>query len=196
MRTGLFGGTFSPPHTGHIRAAELFMSTVGLDRLIIMPAGIPPHKETDSGASSYDRLQMARLAFSHIGEVSDYEITKTGKSYTVETLEWLRKAYPEDELYMLMGEDMFLSFDTWRAPEAIVSLATVVYMRRSCGDGRLLLAKECEYRKKWGADFIYLGDDPAVISSTEVRKSIAEGNLSDHITPAVADYIRKNGLYK
>lgn len=196
MRIGLFGGTFSPPHTGHIKAAELFVSTIGLDRLIIMPAGIPPHKEADSGASSYDRLQMARLAFSGIGEVSDFEITKTGKSYSVETLEWLREVYHDDSIYMLVGEDMFLSLDKWREPEKIVNLATVVYMRRSATDSNALKSKEDEYRNKWGADFIYMGDDPTVVSSTEVRKSICEGILSDHITPAVADYIKKNRLYR
>lgn len=196
MRIGLFGGTFSPPHVGHIRAAELFVSSVGLDRLIIMPAGVPPHKEADAGASADDRLQMARLAFSGIGEISDFEIKKAGKSYSVETLEWLREKYPDDSLYMLVGEDMFLSLDKWREPEKIVRLATVVYMRRSASDGDMLKIKEAEYRSKWGADFIYMGDDPAVVSSTEIRKALSTVGLSEFVTPAVGEYIEKNRLYR
>lgn len=196
MRIGLFGGTFSPPHVGHIRAAELFVSSVGLDRLIIMPAGVPPHKEADAGASADDRLQMARLAFSGIGEVSDFEIKKAGKSYSVETLEWLRETYPDDSLYMLVGEDMFLSLDKWREPEKIVRLATVVYMRRCASDGDILKNKEAEYRNKWGADFIYMGDDPAVVSSTEIRRTLNTGGFSEFVTPAVGEYIKKNRLYR
>ena len=138
MRTGLFGGTFSPPHNGHIRAAELFVEKMLLDRLVVMPAGIPPHKNADPGADTLSRLDMSREAFGAFAQVSDYEISKLGKSYTSETLEYLKRKYPTDELYMLVGEDMFLSLDTWHEPEKVFGLCTVVCLRRSHSSDRLI----------------------------------------------------------
>ena len=95
---GLFGGTFSPPHEGHVRAARLFIDAMGLDRLIVMPAGFPPHKPLPDGAADGDRLEMARRAFGAFAEVSDWEIKRGGKSYTVDTLRMLREKYPGDRL--------------------------------------------------------------------------------------------------
>lgn len=194
MKTGLFGGTFSPPHNGHIRAAKLFIKAAGLDRLIVMPAGIPPHKTADTDADS--RLSMARLAFSDFAFVSDFEIKKEGKSYTVETLKWLRETYPTDELFMLVGEDMFLSLDTWRDPDGIVSLATVAYMRRSHGGAAALEEKRRRYEERWGSRFIYIGEDPTVVSSTKIREMVAAGEDIKGLTgDGVSRYIKENGLY-
>lgn len=195
MRTGLFGGTFSPPHKGHRRAAELFIKRAALDRLIVMPDGVPPHKEADSGATATDRYEMSRIAFGDIAEISDYEITKEGKSFTVDTLRWLNAKYPDDEIFMLIGEDMFLSLDTWRAPEEICSLATVVYMRRH-GENAEALEKSAEkYKKQWGASLMYMCDEPREISSTEIREKLASGRAEDLISDDVYAYIKKHGLY-
>ena len=100
-RIGLYGGTFAPPHLGHVHAAKVFLATVSLDRLLIMPAGIPPHKTKTAGDTPEERLAMCRAAFGNLPhtEISDYEIRKPGKSYTVETLEAL--AAPEREITML-----------------------------------------------------------------------------------------------
>lgn len=195
MKIGLFGGTFSPPHNGHVRAAKLFIKAAKLDRLIVMPAGIPPHKETDTTSSH--RLAMSRLAFSDFAEVSDFEINKSGKSYTVETLEWLHGHYPEDELYMLIGEDMFLTFDTWKNPGRIARLATVTYMRRSSRAPAAMAEKLGEYETKFGKRFLYIGEDPTVVSSTEIRERASEGKEIYGLVPdAVCRYITDRGLYK
>ena len=117
-KIGLYGGTFGPPHLGHVYAAKTFLREVAPDRLLIMPAGIPPHKEKAAGDTPELRLAMCRAAFGDLPhtEISDYEIRKPGKSYTVETLEHL--AAPGREITMLCGTDMFLTLDHWhRAPD-------------------------------------------------------------------------------
>lgn len=198
MKIGFFGGTFSPPHKGHIRAAKLFLSSVGLDRLIIMPAGIPPHKEAAAGAAAADRLEMARLAFGAFAEVSDYEINKTGKSYTVETLRYLKGLHPNDEIYMLVGEDMFLSLDTWRAPEEICRLAVLTYIRRTdeC-DGNTLQDAATRYRERYGARVLCIDSVPLEMSSTEIRAMVfTDDGLVGLTTPEVSSYIKEHGLYK
>lgn len=197
MKIGLYGGTFSPPHIAHVRAAELFFRTVGLDKLWVMPAGIPPHKNADKWGSAVHRLEMSRLAFGHMAEISDYEIKKEGRSYTVETLRHLRELHPGDSIYMLVGEDMFLSLDTWREPGEIMSLCTVVAMRRkdTCAD--IMRAAETEYRRLYGADIILIDADPIELSSTDIRRRIAKGESTGEYLPAsVGEYIKENGLYK
>ena len=115
MKTGLFGGSFNPIHNGHINLAVSVKESLGLDRVILIPSGTAPHKSSAEYAAAEDRLEMCRLACSGIDglEVSDYEIRKSGKSYTIYTVEHFKKEFPEDELYWLVGSDMLLSFETW-----------------------------------------------------------------------------------
>ena len=196
-KIGLFGGTFSPPHNGHVHFAKLFMEKVGLDFLYIMPAGIPPHKETDVWGTAQARLDMARLAFETFAYVSDYEIQQGGKSYTYKTLEYLRRLYPEDELYLLVGEDMFLSFDTWKNPDLIFSMATVVCMGRTEGYREKIKTAGAAYKKRYNGNMLYLSAPPLPISSTHIRRMCAEGQDVSHLVPAsVYGYIMKHGLYK
>ncbi|MBQ7230108.1 MAG: nicotinate (nicotinamide) nucleotide adenylyltransferase, partial [Oscillospiraceae bacterium] len=136
-RIGIYGGTYSPPHIGHIRAAEYAIETCKLDRLLLIPTGVSPHKAMAAGASSEDRLHMLELSARQIrgAEVSDMEIRREGSSYTVDTLRALKGAYPDSELVLLMGTDMFLSFLSWREPEAIMKLATLaVFCRGEKGE--------------------------------------------------------------
>lgn len=197
MKIGLFGGTFSPPHNGHVRFARLFIEKAELDKLYIMPAGVPPHKETDSWGSAGARLDMARLAFGSFAEVSDYEICASGKSYTYKTLAHLRKIHPCDELFLLVGEDMFLSFDTWKKPEAIFSAATIVCMRRENTEEDVLSKAGADYKQRYGARVIYLWEEPVPVSSTQIRSLCAAGKDISHLVPApVEKYITENRLYK
>lgn len=197
MKTGLYGGTFSPPHLAHVRAAKLFVKEAALDRLIVMPAGIPPHKIADEWGKSEYRLEMTRRAFSSFATVSDYEIKKEGRSYTVETLRYLRECCPEDELYMLVGEDMFLSFDSWKSPDEIMKLATIVALRRKGGDISVLERAAEDYRARYGAKIMIIEDEPMEVSSTQIRNLIAAGESADRLLPeGVSEYIKENNLYK
>ncbi len=197
MKIGLYGGTFSPPHVAHVRAAKLFVKEAGLDSLIVMPAGIPPHKSADKWGKADIRLEMTRLAFSDFARVWDYEIKKEGRSYTVETLRHLREKYPKDELYMLVGQDMFLSLETWREPQAIMKLCTIVAIRRKGIENVVMEEAAEKYKTLYGAKVILIEDEPFEMSSTEIRNKIAAGgDTREFLTPAVAEYIENNKLYK
>ncbi|MBR6675893.1 MAG: nicotinate-nucleotide adenylyltransferase [Clostridia bacterium] len=197
MNIGLYGGTFSPPHIAHVRAARLFIERAELDRLLVMPAGIPPHKQADKWGSADHRLEMTRLAFGSFAEISEYEIAKEGRSYTVETLRYLREKCPSDKLFMLVGEDMFLSLEQWREPAEIMKLCTVVAMRRADMPASVMETKKKELEEAFGANIILMEADPLELSSTEVREKTAKGEDTKALLPdAVYEYIKEHGLYR
>lgn len=203
-RIGLYGGTFSPPHIGHYRAAETFLSQFSLDMLHIMPASVPPHKAVSPYDDPMHRYNMAVLAFEplcrgHRAVVSTLELERTGKSYTADTLRELCRMYDitrEHGIYMLTGTDMFCTLDRWREPEVVFSLAHIVYVSRTDGDGESCCSKAAQYREKYGAMVDRLDISPYEVSSTELRTAISLGEMTEGvIAPAVMDYIRKAGLY-
>lgn len=195
-RVGIYGGTFNPPHVGHIEAAKAFITQAKLDTLIIMPAFIPPHKQTDNLVNCDDRLEMCRLAFGNIPntEISDLEISRGGKSYTYLTLQEL--ASDDTELYFLCGTDMILTMDTWKNPEVIFTLAKICYIRRESDNAisELLIEKCGDYFQKYGADIIQINTEAIEISSSEIRAE--DGIWDSYLTANVIDYIRNQGLYK
>ncbi len=199
MRVGIYGGTFSPPHNGHINAARAFVREAGLDKLYIIPTYLPPHKEYKEEATADERLSMCRLAFSDIPNtlVSDMEIKRGGKSYTYMTLEELKEE--NTELYLLCGTDMILTFDAWRNFERIFSLATVCYIHREADAEREkeVEKKVSEYRNSYGAKIIRINDDVLDISSTEIRNLISEGKTAaEYLSPKVLNFIEERGLYR
>jgi nicotinate-nucleotide adenylyltransferase len=200
MRIGIYAGSFSPVHNGHVAAAKAFMEQMWLDVLYIMPAGIPPHKQMEGDANTWQRLKMCELAFEGMDGVliSDLEIRREGKSYTVDTLRAM--ASEEHRLFLMMGTDMLLTLDTWREPEEIFRLCYPVYMRREGPDPILdarIVAKISEYQQKYGKVVRRIVGDPIVVSSTAVRRAVAEGkSIAGMVPPAVEKYIRENGLYK
>ncbi|MDE6454668.1 MAG: nicotinate-nicotinamide nucleotide adenylyltransferase, partial [Dysosmobacter sp.] len=127
MKIGVYGGAFNPPHLGHITAARAVFGLLKLDKLLVVPTGRPPHKQLPPGSPTPDqRLEMTRLAMEQAGlgeraEVLDLEVRREGSSYTADTLAALREQYPEDELWLLVGADMFLTLQTWYKPERILS---------------------------------------------------------------------------
>ena len=130
-RTGLFGGTFNPPHVAHLRLAEKAIEGARLDRVIIMPAFIPPHKAAPELLKSEDRLELCRRTFcGEKFEISDLELRRKGKSYTVQTLEELKELYPDDEFFLIIGSDMLLSFKNWSRYEDILKYASLCVMTR------------------------------------------------------------------
>ena len=197
-KTVVFGGTFNPFHLGHLKLITEVAAVVKPDRFILMPTHIPPHKEAHELLDDTDRLEMCRLIASELQgvEVSDYEIKAGGKSYTVNTLEYLHSVYPEDELYFAMGSDMLISFMSWYRPERILELATLVCNCRDENDRNACEAAKSEIEAA-GGRCIITECEPLVCSSTEVRDLIDRGERIDGLVPAViAEYIEKRGLYR
>ena len=195
-RIGIFGGTFNPPHIGHVAAAKAFLQQANLDEMIIMPAFIPPHKEFDNVVSCDQRLEMCRIAFSNIPNtsVSDLEITRQGKSYTYLTLQEL--ASDNADLFFLCGTDMILTMDHWKNPEIIFSLANICYIRRENDEATTALIDEkCkEYLSKYNATVIPIEADVIEISSSDIRGNLGES--AKYLSQNVMEYIIMAGLYK
>lgn len=198
MRIGIYGGTFSPPHNGHLAAARAFMEQMWLDILYVIPDALPPHKEMADPVSAADRLEMCRLAFGDMEGVyvSDMEIRRGGKSYTVDTLREL--AGEDRRLFLLCGTDMVLTLDEWREPEEIFRLCYPVYIRREADpslDG-LLVRKIAEYHEKYGKVVRRIVTEPLAVSSSDIRKKLRAGeSVGELIPPAVEEYIRDKHLY-
>ena len=198
IRIGIYGGTFSPPHKGHIAAARAFMEQMWLDFLYVIPAAIPPHKQMQTPISVDDRLEMCRLAFSGMEGVyvSDIEARRGGRSYTVDTL---RELCGEDRrLFLLCGTDMMLTLDQWREPEEIFRLCYPVYIRRE--DDRSLdqkiIEKIADYQQKYGKVVRRIVTDPIELSSEQIRARLKEEqSISSLVPAAVEKYIRDKHLY-
>lgn len=200
-KIGIYGGSFNPPHIGHIRAAVQCKDALGLDRVLLIPAAIPPHKRMADGSPDGEtRLRMTQLAFAGLSgfEVSDIELHREGKSYTVDTMEQLRETYPDDELYLMMGTDMFLTFDKWYRPERIAQLAKIVCFSR-VEEGETLrqqYAEQCALlRSQFGCEPILLHNEVTDISSTEIRRLLFF-RCADRVLPeSVLREIGEKGLY-
>lgn len=204
MKIGIFGGTFNPPHLGHITAAREAFALLGLDRLLLIPVGLPPHKELPAGSpTAAQRLEMTQLAAeaTELGdrvEVLDLELRREGRSFTSDTLEALKAQYPEDELWLLMGTDMFLSLQTWHEPERVLSLVNIAAFGRRAADTESSFAVQREYLcRTWPqANIRTLSISGVVeVSSTELREKLKAGQGSELLAPAVYGYILREGLY-
>lgn len=200
MKLGVYGGTFNPIHLGHIHILKEFITRLNLDRVLLIPTGTPPHKAASSLASAEDRMAMCDLAVKEITEapmeVSRMEIEREGKSYTVLTLLDLHSAYPDDELYFLMGEDMFLTLDKWYHPEAICNLAVLCASPRSAAGLKSLKLKQAELERSFNARCHVENISYLPVSSTQVRELAAGGESFSQLVPAsVEEYIRSHGLY-
>ena len=197
MRIGIYGGTYSPPHIGHLRAAEYAIEACKLDKLLLIPTGVSPHKAMSAGASSADRLEMLRLSAAQIEktEVSDIEILREGRSYTVDTLGTIREENPGAELVLLMGTDMFTSFLTWKDPARIMELATLaVFCRGERGEQERIDAQKAAL-EAMGAKIELVHNPVTAISSTDLRRMLVFGCADPFLMPGVGDYIREKGLY-
>ena len=197
-RIGIFGGTFSPPHNGHLQAAKAFMEQMWLDILYVIPTALPPHKEMETPVAADHRLEMCRLAFSGMEGVyvSDMEIQRGGRSYTVDTL---RELTGEDRrLFFLCGTDMMLTLDQWREPAEIFQLCYPVYIRRDTDQSLdpLIVRKIAEYHKKYGKVVRRIVTEPIELSSSDIRRRLQQGKtVEDFLPPSVEKYISDNHLY-
>ena len=201
MNIGIYGGTFDPPHTGHVTAARAAMEVLRLDKLVLVPDAQPPHKALpEGGAAPRQRYDMAVLATAALGkraEVSDMELRRSGVSYTADTLAALREQYPDDTLYLLMGSDMFLSLHNWRRPEAIMAMAHIAPFSREAEDeSAAFAAQSARLEREFGAQVTVVPNPQVVeLSSTEVRAALAQGGGEDLLPPPVWGYIRREHLY-
>ena len=204
MRIGIYGGTFNPPHLGHITAARTVFELLKLDQLLLVPAGLPPHKALPAGSPTRaQRLEMTRMAGEQLGlggkvKTLDLELHRAGKSYTSETLEQIKAQYPDDELWLLMGTDMFLTIQAWHAPEEILSLAGIAAFGRTEADTEELFSVQRTYLyQTYPQARIFTLTIPGVvdISSTELREGLAQGKGAAFLAPAVYGYILREGLY-
>lgn len=199
MRIGIYGGSFNPVHNGHIHLAGTAIEEFGLDRLYLIPSRISPHRSSSEYVSPEDRLEMLRLAckgskYGRILRVSDYELRSERVSYTIYTVEEFRRRFPNEELVLLIGSDMLLSFDTWNRFEDILRQVTLAAVSREEGDMEILEKKASELRK-YGRVLISKAS-PVVISSTELRKKISKNeNCSCYLDKNVVQYIRSRNLY-
>lgn len=198
MRIGIFGGTFNPPHKGHKRMALEMMKAASLDRILIMPTFTPPHKAAPDLASCKDRFKMCELLFSEdCFTVSDIEIKREGKSYTVDTVSELKRLYPDDELFLIIGSDMLLSFHKWYRYSDILSDVTLcVATREEEISPKALSDYAKETLKLSEGDYILSEMSAMECSSTEVREKVKnKENLSAVLTDEVIEYIEKYELY-
>ena len=204
MKIGVYGGTFNPPHLGHITAARAVFDLLQLDELWLIPAGMPPHKAMPQGSPSAEqRLEMTCLAGEQLDlggkvKVLDLELRREGKSYTADTLTELKAQHPEDEFWLLMGTDMFLTLQAWRMPEKILSLAGIAAFGRTEADTEELFSVQRDYLcHTYPQARIFTLTIPGVIdvSSTELREKLAEGEGAGLLAPVVYGYILREGLY-
>ena len=187
---GILGGTFDPIHYGHLITAQAVKEIRKLDKIILVPCYISPHKRNADNLDSHHRLKMIQLAISELKgfEVSDFELEKGGISYTVDTLRQLKKLHPELEL--IIGFDNLVKFETWKEPDEILELAELIVMRRKID---VIPKKKNKY-----FDEAILVDTPSIeINATQIRKRVKDDLMIDFLVPKkVKEYIYNLDLYK
>lgn len=198
-KIGLFGGTFNPVHNGHVRLLKTADESMCFDELIVMPSKIPPHKKAEGLVSGKHRVNMLGLAFEDSGKVSvsDYELKRRGKSYSVYTLRYLKKQYPDDKLYFIMGSDMLLCFDKWYRYEEILTMTSLVCLSRDDEDTSEKLRECADKLREKGAEVILLDAEPYELSSSEIRQKLRESqDCSCYLPKKIVQYICDNKLYR
>jgi nicotinate-nucleotide adenylyltransferase len=194
---GILGGTFNPPHVGHLVMLQEARWQLGLDRIVLIPVAHPPHKEAPDDPGADVRLELCRLATTgeDAVDVCDLEVRRGGASYTVDTLRALHDRTPEHVLTFIVGGDMAYSLSSWREPEAVLNLARLAVAERD-GLRREDIARRLEPLHP--GDRVRFFDMPRIdLSSSAIRERVAAGRPIRHLVPdAVAEAIRSRGLYR
>jgi nicotinate-nucleotide adenylyltransferase len=192
MTLGILGGTFNPPHTGHLIVAEAVRSELALDKILFIPVAIPPHKMNHDIAAPHHRVEMLRRAVegNPYFEVSEMEVRRGGISFTVDTLRQLQRERPDARLFLLIGMDNLPEFPTWRSPERILELATVVVMTRP-GFAANDVPPDLKGR-------VRMCPVPTIgIASSDIRARVKEGKSIRYlVADSVRDYIHHHNLYR
>ena len=198
MRIGFLGGTYNPPHLGHLVCAQEAYLQLALDRVMLVPTLIPPHKPHEDGPGAQHRLELCRLAVKGDEarfEVSDLEVLREGPSYTVDSLQTLHSRAPDRELYLIVGGDIAAGMLEWREPERVLSLATLAVAQRP-GTERAAIDRALQAVP--GGERAEFFRMPEIgVSSTMVRDRVRAGQPIKYLVPdAVAGYIDEHGLYR
>jgi nicotinate-nucleotide adenylyltransferase len=197
VRIGILGGTFNPPHLGHLICAQEAYLQLELDRVTLIPARIPPHKPVEDEPGPEHRLELCRLAIrgdEERFEVSDAEIARDGPSYTVDTLEELHSRAPDHELFLIVGGDIAAGLPSWREPERVLSLATLAVANRR-GTSRADV-HDALHSLRGGARARFFRMPRIGISSTMLRERVRAGEPIRYYVPdAVAGYVERHHLY-
>lgn len=199
MKIGIFGGTFNPVHNGHMNLAECYKEKLQLDKIIFIPTATPPHKVAEDLADDGVRLDMLKLALKDKKdfEISDAELLRKGKSYTFDTVSQYKEEHPDDEVYLIIGSDMFLTFHEWYRYRDILSMVTLCSASRENEITVDEMEQYAEETLKADKSRCIISDFPVkIVSSSEVRKRIYTGeDFSDLVPSEVYKYILENGVY-
>ncbi len=198
MRVLIYGGSFDPPHMGHIRSVRTAAAALEPDEILLVPAAEPPHKALSKASPPpAERLAMAELAAGEIPgcRALGLELERTGPSYTSDTLRQLRRRYPKAELIFLLGTDMLLTLEDWHEPEAILSLASVAVFARETGREREIEAAAARLRERYGARVYVLSGEPVSVSSTQVRELLPRRQGRELVPESVYGHIIRLRLY-
>ena len=195
-KIAIYGGSFDPPHKGHKLLAENLASVCGAEKVIIIPTALSPFKNSSS-ATAEDRLDMCKLFFKEdLFQISDIEIKRGGKSYTVDTLAQIKEENPDAELFLFMGDDMLLSFDKWYCYQEILRLATIVCACRTENLEELQNMKSFVKNVLKAEERVIICESvPFEISSTEIRSSLKDG-VNKGLSEEIYNYIAAKGLYQ
>lgn len=197
-RIGIFGGSFNPPHLGHVQGAVSAAKALNLDRTVMIPASVAPHKELPEGSPApAQRLEMLRLATQAYPqlEVSDLELRRSGLSYSYQTVEQLRAEHPQAELFLIVGMDMFLSFHEWKNWQQILKQVTLAVLYREEKRDRQRISEQKQYLESQGGKILVLDNPVLDISSTDLRRMLVFRCAAPFLNEAVLQYIRDNRLY-
>ena len=217
---GLFGGTFNPVHSGHVRVIREVKAGFKLDEILIIPSALPPHKESANVVDAKDRVEMIRLAFLNDPDfvISDVELNRTGPSYTIDTVRYFRSILPENtRLYLIMGLDAFLEIDTWKSfKELFLMIPFIVmyrpvggkdgktsgweslghYLRSNISEGYTFSSSQSTYVHDKKQPVFVFDVSPVDISSTTIREHIKKGGSITHLVPElIENFIKTKGLY-
>jgi nicotinate-nucleotide adenylyltransferase len=199
VRLGIFGGTFDPPHVGHLLAASDAFEQLALDRLLFIPAAIQPLKANRTTAPGIHRLAMVRLTTGtdvRFG-VDSVELDREGLSYSVDTLREFARRVPSTELFLLVGADVLSSFAQWRDPQTVLELATLVVMTRRADNGNQERDNTMDLDAELAGRTTRVATRRFDVSSTEIRERVRAGkSIHGFVTDAVAEYIGSHGLYR
>lgn len=199
LRIGIFGGTFSPPHNGHLYIAREALRQAKLDKMVFVPCGNPYHKRTPAKIDVKHRFEMTSFAIENEPEfeISDVEVDLIGPSYTAETLEKLKPLYPDSRLCLLVGGDSLLDMTGWYKPEEIFKRAEIIVANRGGVDSGRIDKAVGEYKRIFNADITVIDITPVEISATDIRDRLKKGrDLSGIVPDKVLDYINKTGIYR
>lgn len=198
MRRVVYGGTFNPPHLGHIRAVESVSNALKPDKILVIPTNLAPHKAMSVDTPPPEqRMELCRLAFEDIPgvEISDLEMRREGKSYTSDTILELRDLYPGDELIFVMGTDMILSLETWHEPETIMRYAALAVLLRGDGDDDKVDAHIAYLRQRYGANIFRIEAPVYPMASSDIRNALKQAAGREFLSEAVYAHIIKHREY-